>query len=115
MVSLCFLGGLSMNVLLQDTEITGTITFATAFELHGTVLGEVVSKGAFTLGETGHILGDIKTGSAVVHGKVEGTITVDDRCELKPTAEVNGNITAGTFVLEEGASFSGISKVGRRK
>jgi cytoskeletal protein CcmA (bactofilin family) len=104
-----------MNLLLQDTEITGTVNFTTSFELHGTLLGEVVSKGAFTLGETGHVVGDIKTGNTVIHGKVEGTITVEDRCELKPTAEVIGNITAGTFVLEEGASFSGISKVGKRK
>ena len=103
-----------MNTLLQDTEITGTLSFVEELALHGKLNGEINSSGALTVGETGNVIGDIKTGSAIIFGKVEGTITVQDRCELKPTAEVVGDISAGTFSLEEGASFSGLSKVGKR-
>ena len=45
-------------------------------------------------------------------GKVEGNITVTDRCELKPNAEILGDITAGKIAIEEGASFIGSSRVG---
>lgn len=104
-----------MNLLLQDTEITGKLSFAEELAIHGKLLGEIVSSGgALTIGETGSVVGDIKTKSAVIYGKVEGTITVQERCELKPTADVVGDITAGAFALEEGASFSGLSKVGKR-
>jgi cytoskeletal protein CcmA (bactofilin family) len=103
-----------MNLLLQDTEITGKLSFVEELAIHGKLMGEITSSGALTVGETGYIKGDIKTKSAVIYGKVEGTITVQERCELKPTADVVGDISAGTFTLEEGACFSGLSKVGKR-
>jgi cytoskeletal protein CcmA (bactofilin family) len=44
---------------------------------------------------------------------VEGTIAAQERCDLKATATVIGDITAGTLAVEEGATFSGSSKVGK--
>ena len=102
-----------MNLLLQDVEITGTLSFTEELTFHGKHDGEIVSPGALTVGETAVIKGDIKTKSAIICGKVIGTITVQERCQMKPTAVVEGDVTAGTFALEEGASFMGRSMVGK--
>ena len=103
-----------MNLLLQDAEIKGTLTFVDELTIHGKLEGEITSNGALTIGETAFIMGDVKTKSAVVFGKVLGTIITQERCELKSTAVVEGDVTAGSFALEEGASFIGRSQVGKR-
>ena len=56
--------------------------------------------------------GEIRTKSCTVFGKVEGNITVLDRCELKTTAELVGDVKAKTLSIEEGATFMGKSIVG---
>ena len=43
-----------------------------------------------------------------------GNITVGERCELKSAAILEGDITAGTLSIEEGATFMGKSAVGKR-
>jgi cytoskeletal protein CcmA (bactofilin family) len=43
---------------------------------------------------------------------VQGNISVTERCELKSNAVLEGDITAGTLSIEEGATFMGKSTVG---
>ena len=102
-----------MNILAQDVEIVGSITFKESLTIEGKVEGEINSPGALTVGEQALIKGNIKTRSAVIHGKVEGNITATERCEARPTAVIIGDITAGTFAVAEGASFAGRSRVGK--
>ncbi len=102
-----------MNILAQDVQITGTITFKDSLTIEGSVDGEITAAGDLTVGEHARIKGDIKTRSVVVHGKVEGNITVQQRCEARSTATIVGDITAGTFAVAEGAVFSGRSRVGK--
>ena len=102
-----------MNILAQDVEITGTITFKDSLTIEGTVNGEITAPGDLTIGEHATILGDVKTRNVVVHGKVEGNITVTDRCDARATSTIIGDITAGTFAAAEGAVFMGRSRVGK--
>ena len=104
---------IQMNILAQDVEITGTITFKDSLTIEGTVLGEITAPGDLTIGEHASIQGDVKTRSVVVHGKVEGNITVTDRCDARSTSTIIGDITAGTFAAAEGAVFMGRSRVGK--
>ena len=103
----------SMNTLDKDVVIKGSVTFAQQLVLEGTVEGEINSAGSITVGETALVKGTIKTGSAIVFGKVEGNIIVQTRCEVKPTAIVLGDITASGLKLEEGATFLGRSRIGK--
>ena len=59
-------------------------------------------------------MGEIKTRSVTIFGRVQGNITVQDRCELKANAVLEGDIAAGTLAIEEGATFMGSSSVGKR-
>ena len=105
----------SKNVLANDVEIKGSIKFSHDLIIDGRIEGEVHSDGSLTVGENANIKGEIKTRTVIIFGKVEGNITVQERCELKSNAILVGDITAGTLSIEEGATFMGQSSVGKRR
>ena len=103
----------SKNVLANDVEIKGSIKFSHDLIIDGKIEGEVSSDGSLTVGENALIKGEIKTRAVTLFGKVEGNITVQERCELKSNAVLVGDVTAGTLAIEEGATFLGRSQVGK--
>ena len=103
----------SKNVLGNDVEINGSIKFSDHLITDGKIEGEVISNGILTIGENAMIKGEVKTRSAIIFGKVEGNITVQERCEIKNKAILVGDIAAGTLAIEEGATFMGQSRVGK--
>lgn len=104
-------GGASKNLLSADVEIKGSIKFQNDLTIDGKVEGEISSPGNLTVGENAEIRGEIKTKSVSVHGKVHGNITVDERCELKARAVLQGDLKATRLVIEDGATFVGKSEV----
>ena len=104
----------SKNVLANDVEIKGSIKFSHDLIIDGKIDGEVQSDGSLTVGENAHIKGEVKTRTVTIFGKIEGNVTVQERCELKSNAIMVGDIAAGTLAIEEGATFMGQSLVGKR-
>jgi cytoskeletal protein CcmA (bactofilin family) len=102
----------SKNILSSDVEIKGSLKFSNDLVIDGKIEGEINSDGSLTVGENARVKGEIRTKSCIVFGKVEGNITVLDRCELKTTAELVGDVKAKTLSIEEGAAFMGKSIVG---
>jgi cytoskeletal protein CcmA (bactofilin family) len=100
------------NILSSDVEIKGRLRFSSDLIIDGRIEGEVNSESDLTVGENSRIIGNIKTRSVVVFGKVEGNITVTDRCELKQNAILHGDVIAGKLAIEEGATFMGASTEG---
>ena len=100
------------NFISRDVEIEGTVTFGKALTVHGKIVGDVRASGTLTVGETGSIQGNISAVAVSVHGTVKGNVTVRERCELKGAARLIGDLEAPRLVMEEGATFAGMSKVG---
>ena len=102
----------SRNVLGSDADIKGTIKFETELIYDGKLEGEILSDGGvLTLGKNAEIRGELKTKSVVVHGTVTGNISVTERCELKATSQLTGDLKAMRIIIEEGAIFVGKSEV----
>ena len=99
------------NILSSDVEIKGSIKFQNDLIVDGKVEGEILSPGVLVVGENAEVRGEIKTKSVTVHGKVQGNITVEERCELKARAQLIGDLKAARLVIEEGATFVGKSEV----
>ena len=99
------------NHLSADVEIKGSIKFQNELTIDGKVEGEITSAGVLVIGENSEVRGEIKTKSVTVHGKVQGNITVEERCELKGRAQLIGDLKAARLVIEEGATFVGKSEV----
>jgi cytoskeletal protein CcmA (bactofilin family) len=101
----------SKNVLANDVEITGTLKFENELIFDGKLDGEIISEGVLTLGKNAQVKGEIKTKAVTVHGTVNGNISVTERCELKASSQLNGDLKAMRIVIEEGATFIGKSEV----
>jgi cytoskeletal protein CcmA (bactofilin family) len=99
------------DILSSDVEIKGSIKFQKELLIDGKVEGEIHSEGVLTIGENADIRGEIKTKSITVFGKVQGNITVTERCELKSKCTLQGDLKAARLVIEEGATFIGKSEV----
>ena len=99
------------NLLSSDVEIKGSIKFQNELTVDGKIEGEINSPGVLTVGENSEIKGEIKTKSVTVYGKVNGNITVEERCELKGHAVLHGDLKAARLVIEDGATFVGKSEV----
>jgi len=99
------------NILTNDVEVTGTLNFASELIFDGKLDGEIISDGVLTLGKNAHVKGEVKTKSVTVHGTVEGNITVTERCELKSSSQLTGDLRATRIIIEEGATFIGKSEV----
>jgi cytoskeletal protein CcmA (bactofilin family) len=99
------------DILSSDVEIKGSIKFKKELLIDGKVEGEIHSEGVLTIGENADIRGEIKTKSIIVFGKVQGNITVNERCELKSKCSLQGDLKAARLVIEEGATFVGKSEV----
>ena len=101
------------NILSSDVEIKGSLKFSNDLIIDGKIEGEVTSDGSLTVGENAFVQGEIRTKSVVLFGRVAGNITVSERCELKSSAVLEGDVVAGTLAIEEGATFMGKSSVGK--
>jgi len=99
------------NLLAADVEIKGSLKFQNDLTIDGKIEGEISSPGVLTVGENAEIRGEIKTKSVTVFGKVHGNITVEERCELKARAVLQGDLKAARLVIEDGATFVGKSEV----
>ena len=102
---------LSSTNLSSNVEIKGSIKFQKNLLIDGKFEGKINSNGVLTIGEKADIRGEIKVKSIAVYGKVQGNITVDERCELKSTCTLEGDLKAPRLVIEEGATFIGTSEV----
>ena len=100
------------NLLAKDVEIKGSIKFVNEFTFDGKIEGEISSgDGILTVGENGDVRGEIKAKSVIVMGKVQGNITVAERCELRSRSALIGDLHASRLIIEEGATFVGKSEV----
>jgi len=100
------------NILSNDVHINGSVRFTNDLLVDGRIEGEISSDGALTVAENAHIKAEVKTKSVVIYGKVHGNIICTDRVEIKASAEMVGDIKAGTLSIEPGAIFVGKSEVG---
>src|SRR5205809_7047513 len=99
------------DILSSDVEIKGSIKFQKELLMDEKVEGEINSDGVLTIGENADIRGEMKPKSITVYGKVQGNITVGERCELKSRCTLQGDLKAARLVIEEGATFIGKSEV----
>src|SRR5881296_1541243 len=99
------------DILSSDVEIKGSIKFQKELHIDGKVEGEINSEGVLTIGENANIRGEIKAKAVTVYGKVQGNITVSERCELKSKCTLQGDLKAARLIIEEGATFIGKSEV----
>jgi len=105
-----------LNALLgRGSEFDGKLIFEGTVRIDGKFKGEIHSKGRLIVGENGEVIGEIWVDNAIISGKVKGNINAQNRVELQPPARLEGNITASSLVIQEGAIFDGNCQMSKKE
>jgi cytoskeletal protein CcmA (bactofilin family) len=90
------------------TAIEGTLAFKDTIRLDGAVNGKIFSeKGTVIIGERAVVEAQIRVGTAIVKGTVNGHIQASERIDVFPPAKITGDIQAPVVSIETGVSFNG--------
>ena len=100
------------TTLGEGVTFRGELTFERLLRIDGTFEGELISKGKVIVGPKGQVKADLNLREAIIEGKVEGNITVEERLELRGTASVTGDITAKLLSVDEGVTLCGQVTIG---
>ena len=105
----------SKNILSSDVEVEGTLKFSDELTFDGKLDGDIISEGILNLGDNAVVKGNLNVNSVVLRGKINGTITAQERIEIKAKTELFGDIRSAKLVVEEGVTFVGKSEVNPNK
>lgn len=98
----------------RGIEITGDIAFSDRLQVDGKVSGKLSSDGGtLIIGETGQLEAQIDVGVCVVHGTINGDLTARSKVEIRRTGRVHGDVMTPVLLVEEGAVFNGVIKMGQ--
>jgi cytoskeletal protein CcmA (bactofilin family) len=97
------------SVMNKTIVITGDLTFKGTYHLAGRVNGNVTgdSESLLIIDETAVIEGDVFCAHIKLNGKVNGSVTSSTMLELKPKANVVGDIFYNMLKMESGSIISG--------
>lgn len=105
--------GLSTDetVIGEGAAIDGTVRSERTIRVRGSVQGEVESQQRVIVEEGARVQARITGESVTVLGEVSGAIVCTGRVEIASTARVNGEVSAATLVIQEGAIVEGNLKM----
>lgn len=99
------------TTLGEGVIFRGELTFERLLKIDGTFEGELISQGKIIVGPKGKVKANLNLKEAIIEGKVEGNITVQERVELRGEAIVIGDIEAKLLSVDEGVSINGNVRV----
>jgi cytoskeletal protein CcmA (bactofilin family) len=102
----------------EDLVIATGLTFEGKIEgsghvrISGRFKGDVHVDGTLTVEAGAHLAGAVRAGAVVVAGEIEGNIEGAQRVELHQSGVVNGDISAGSLTVADGARMRGRAEFG---
>lgn len=103
--------GSTDTLIGEHSVFEGKIKSEASIRIEGQVIGNVDSTGDVSVGQLGVVKSNIQARNAILAGTVHGNVTVQDKLTITSTGKLYGNISAKTFVIEEGGVFQGSSKM----
>ena len=100
------------TVISKGVKIEGKLSCSGNIRLDGEVQGDISSAGVVIVGENGKVNGQINADNITIGGKVTGTVKAKDKVVLEAKANLKGDITTKTLMVEAGAIFNGNTKMG---
>ncbi len=91
----------------QGARFSGTVAFAGAARIEGTLDGNVWASGSLEVSTEARIRGSIEVDECIVAGSVEGDVTARQRLTLRAGARVEGRVTTAKLSVEDGAVLAG--------
>ena len=96
------------STLGPTISIKGTLKGAEDLRIEGSIEGTVrFDKQSVVVSESGRIKADIFASKICVEGEVQGNLHGEREIIIRPSGKLEGNITAPSVTLENGAKFRG--------
>ena len=96
------------TILGPGTALTGKLSFESNLMIRGSFEGDIDAKGALYIDQGATIKANkIKAMSIFVAGSVIGDLEALDKVELKPSAQVRGNVRTSKLRIADGVIFEG--------
>jgi cytoskeletal protein CcmA (bactofilin family) len=106
--------GSAQTVLSKDATFEGKITSKDSVKIDGRLVGEVRSESTIEVGDTGSVEGNITAAHVITAGHIKGAVNARDKVELKGKSRLDGDLVTTRLVIEDGAQFEGMCKMGGR-
>jgi cytoskeletal protein CcmA (bactofilin family) len=100
-------GDAAITVIAGQSTFNGTLSGTGDVRIEGRIEGRVEMSGHFVIAERGHVEAQVHARVITASGTVRGDLTADEKIELSPTANIEGDLTAPRILIREGATFEG--------
>lgn len=99
----------------ESILVKGDVVSTGDLVIDGKVEGTIaLGDHSLTIGERAAVTADLKAKAVIISGKVKGNVISAGKVELKKSANVEGDITAPKFAMEDGAVLSGKIDTGKK-
>ncbi|MCZ7603629.1 MAG: polymer-forming cytoskeletal protein [Melioribacteraceae bacterium] len=102
---------IDVSILSSGVKIEGKLYSEGSMRIDGHVIGDITVSGNLTLGESSTVDGNIKAMNVTLSGKVNGSVTSNEKVILEPNSSLSGDLITKILVIEEGAKFEGNSSM----
>jgi cytoskeletal protein CcmA (bactofilin family) len=102
----------SSTIVGKGSSMEGNIETFGNVRIEGKVIGNIKTKSKVAIGDSARIEGTILAQNAEIAGQVKGLVEVSELLVLKSTAVIHGDIVTNKMVVEAGATFNGVCKMG---
>jgi cytoskeletal protein CcmA (bactofilin family) len=101
----------SISLVSQQIVVEGEIHGDENLHVDGRVKGSIRLNGDLFVGANGVVEAEVEARNVIIQGALKGKVLVREQLEVQSTGRFNGESTAGSYEIREGAVFEGISKM----
>jgi cytoskeletal protein CcmA (bactofilin family) len=105
----------ALNNLVQGAVIEGKVIAKSDIRVDGIIKGSLDCTSKVIIGPSGYIEGQIKCMNAIIEGRFEGTLSVQELLNVRKTAKINGEISTNKLIVEAGAIFNVTCRMGKQE
>ncbi|MEM1327820.1 MAG: polymer-forming cytoskeletal protein [Bacteroidota bacterium] len=96
-----------LNSLVNGTKVEGNISSDSDIRVDGAIKGTLNCKAKVIIGPTGMVEGEIYAENAMIEGRFEGILQINEVLHITEQARVTGEISASKLVVQPGAVING--------
>ena len=102
----------NFTLLGRGVDFKGIVNFDGTVRVDGRVEGEIHTTGTLIVGEHAVIKGIVSAGVLMNSGKINGTITANEKIQILKPGILVGDIRTPLIAIEEGSHFHGMCDMG---
>ncbi len=99
------------SLVSRPVVVEGEISGEENLHVDGRVKGVIRLSGDLFVGASGVVEAEVDARSIVIQGAVTGKVLARRQLEVQPSGRFNGEATAASYEIRQGAVFEGVSRM----